>query len=76
MCFSHGFDVLMPSQVSGFSPTRMDLEMLRRFEGEDLQRCGWGDNKFNGGILGHLRIWAENWKMGSVKGYTVLNRYV
>ena len=39
---------LTPSQVSGFSPTRMDLEMLRRFEGEDLQRCGWGDNKFNG----------------------------
>eukprot|EP00434_Breviolum_minutum_P021767 symbB.v1.2.019213.t1/scaffold1563.1/size111508/6 len=24
--------------VSGFSPTPMDLEMLRRFEGEDLQR--------------------------------------
>lgn len=35
--------------------------MLRRFEGEDLQRCGWGDNKFNGGSLD---ICEFGWKIG------------
>ena len=29
-----------------------------------------GETTSSMGILGHLRIWLENWKMASVKGYT------